>query len=56
MSNGSYSLWLDHRMVYSCVYFETADEDLDTAQVRKLGYICRKLRLSRGPVYRRTAV
>jgi cyclopropane-fatty-acyl-phospholipid synthase len=32
-------------MVYSCAYFETADEDLDTAQVGKLGYICRKLRL-----------
>ena len=35
-------------MVYSCGYFEKPDEDLDTAQERKLDYICRKLRLRRG--------
>ena len=45
VSNDFYSLWLDQRMVYSCAYFETADEDLDTAQAHKLDYICRKLRL-----------
>ena len=45
VSNDFYSLWLDQRMVYSCAYFEKADEDLDTAQLRKLDYICRKLRL-----------
>ena len=43
-----YSLWLDSRMVYSCAYFESPDEDLDTAQARKLEHICRKLRLRRG--------
>ena len=43
-----YALWLDKRMVYSCAYFATPDEDLDTAQERKLDYICRKLRLGRG--------
>lgn len=43
-----YALWLDPRMVYSCAYFATPDEDLDTAQVRKLDYICRKLRLRPG--------
>jgi cyclopropane-fatty-acyl-phospholipid synthase len=43
-----YALWLDRRMVYSCAYFATAEEDLDTAQVRKLDYICRKLRLRSG--------
>ena len=43
-----YALWLDQRMVYSCAYFATPDEDLDTAQVRKLDYICRKLRLRPG--------
>lgn len=43
-----YALWLDERMVYSCAYFATQDEDLDSAQGRKLDYICRKLRLSRG--------
>jgi cyclopropane-fatty-acyl-phospholipid synthase len=35
-------------MVYSCAYFETADQDLDTAQAHKLDYICRKLRLRSG--------
>jgi cyclopropane-fatty-acyl-phospholipid synthase len=43
-----YALWLDRRMVYSCAYFATPEEDLDTAQQRKLDYICRKLRLRRG--------
>ena len=35
-------------MVYSCAYFATPDDDLDTAQERKLEYICRKLRLRPG--------
>jgi cyclopropane-fatty-acyl-phospholipid synthase len=43
-----YSLWLDRRMVYSCAYFVTGNEDLDSAQERKLDYICRKLRLRPG--------
>ncbi len=40
-----YSLWLDPGMVYSCAYFSNPDEDLESAQIRKLDYICRKLRL-----------
>lgn len=47
-SNDFYALWLDARMVYSCAYFATSDDDLDTAQERKLEYICRKLRLRPG--------
>jgi cyclopropane-fatty-acyl-phospholipid synthase len=43
-----YALWLDQHMVYSSAYFETPEEDLDSAQVRKLDYICRKLRLRPG--------
>jgi cyclopropane-fatty-acyl-phospholipid synthase len=43
-----YALWLDPHMVYSCAYFATSDEDLDTAQARKLDYLCRKLRLRPG--------
>ena len=43
-----YALWLDSRMVYSCAYFNKPDENLDSAQVRKLDYICRKLRLLPG--------
>src|SRR6185437_6717219 len=37
--------WLDRRMVYSCAYFQSLDDDLGTAQERKLDYLCRKLRL-----------
>jgi cyclopropane-fatty-acyl-phospholipid synthase len=43
--NAFYKLFLDRHLVYSCAYFATPDEDLDTAQERKLDYICRKLRL-----------
>jgi len=43
-----YALWLDQRMVYSCAYFATPEEDLDSAQERKLEYICKKLRLRPG--------
>ncbi|HKJ92383.1 MAG TPA: cyclopropane-fatty-acyl-phospholipid synthase family protein [Longimicrobiales bacterium] len=45
VGNDFYRLFLDRRMVYSCAYFSTGAEDLDTAQERKLDYICRKLRL-----------
>ena len=48
VGNGFYRLWLDERMVYSCAYFETGAEDLDTAQRAKLDHICRKLRLAPG--------
>ncbi len=47
-SNAFYALFLDRRMVYSCAYFQTPDDDLDTAQAQKLDYICRKLRLQPG--------
>lgn len=48
VSNDFYALWLDRRMVYSCAYFRSPDEELDRAQERKLDYICRKLRLRPG--------
>lgn len=48
VSNDFYSLWLDKQMVYSCAYFESPNEAIDTAQARKLDYICRKLRLRSG--------
>ena len=47
-SNDFYRLWLDRRMVYSCAYFKTGEEDIDTAQEQKLDHICRKLRLKPG--------
>jgi len=48
VSNDFYALWLDQRMVYSCAYFQSPHDDLDSAQERKLDYICRKLRLRPG--------
>ncbi len=48
LSNAFYQLWLDRDMVYSCAYFETGTEDLDTAQQAKLRHLCRKLRLKPG--------
>jgi cyclopropane-fatty-acyl-phospholipid synthase len=48
LGNDFYALFLDSRMVYSCAYFETGAEDLDTAQAAKLELTCRKLRLRPG--------
>jgi cyclopropane-fatty-acyl-phospholipid synthase len=48
VGNDFYALWLDRRMQYSCAYFPTGAEDLDTAQQCKLDHICRKLRLKPG--------
>jgi len=48
VSNDFYALWLDEQMVYSCAYFRTSGDDLDTAQKQKLDYVCRKLRLQAG--------
>ena len=48
VGNEFYALWLDRRMVYSCAYFETGEEGIDTAQEAKLDLICRKLRLKPG--------
>jgi cyclopropane-fatty-acyl-phospholipid synthase len=47
-SNQFYALWLDPQMVYSCAYFEQADDELAVAQTQKLDLICRKLRLRPG--------
>ena len=51
VSNEFYKLWLDERMVYSCAYFETPEQDLELAQRNKLDHICRKLRLQTGESY-----
>lgn len=48
VGNEFYGLWLDHNMQYSCAYFATGLEDLDTAQLQKMEHICRKLRLKPG--------
>ena len=48
LGNDFFALFLDRRMVYSCAYFEDGNDDLDEAQLAKLDYICRKLRLRAG--------
>jgi cyclopropane-fatty-acyl-phospholipid synthase len=48
VSNDFYAFWLDRSMTYSCAYFKSPEDDLDTAQTQKLEYICKKLRLQRG--------
>ena len=45
VSNEFYQQFLDPAMVYSCAYFEHGDEDLATAQARKIDHILRKIEL-----------
>jgi cyclopropane-fatty-acyl-phospholipid synthase len=48
VSNEFYALWLDTQRIYSCAYFKTENDSLDTAQTQKLEHICRKLLLKPG--------
>ncbi len=48
VSNDFFKLFLDRQMVYSCAYFRSPEDDLETAQRQKLDYLCRKLRLKPG--------
>jgi len=48
VSNDFYRLWLDENLVYSCAYFENGDEDLATAQMKKIDHILNKIRLRPG--------
>lgn len=48
LSNEFYRLWLDRNMVYSCAYFENGDEDLDTAQLKKIDHILTKIKVRPG--------
>jgi cyclopropane-fatty-acyl-phospholipid synthase len=43
VSNDFYSEFLDPAMVYSCAYFENGDEDLATAQQKKIDHILAKI-------------
>ncbi|MGH8806287.1 MAG: class I SAM-dependent methyltransferase [Noviherbaspirillum sp.] len=45
VSNDFYATWLDENMVYSCAYFENGDEDLATAQPKKIDHILTKIQL-----------
>ncbi|WP_321961052.1 cyclopropane-fatty-acyl-phospholipid synthase family protein [Paraburkholderia sp. J7] len=48
VSNEFYKLWLDENMVYSCAYFENGDEDLATAQLKKIDHILTKIQVQEG--------
>ncbi|CAD6510750.1 hypothetical protein LMG27952_00413 [Paraburkholderia hiiakae] len=48
VSNEFYKLWLDENMVYSCAYFENGDEDLATAQLKKIDHILTKIQVREG--------
>ncbi|MEI6447159.1 MAG: class I SAM-dependent methyltransferase [Actinomycetes bacterium] len=48
VSNAFYRRMLGPTMVYSCAYFESDADSLDSAQTRKLDLICRKLDLQPG--------
>jgi cyclopropane-fatty-acyl-phospholipid synthase len=48
VSNEFYSAFLDPNMVYSCAYFETGEEDLAAAQVKKIDHILNKIGVQQG--------
>ena len=48
VSNAFYQQFLDPQMVYSCAYFEEGNEDLATAQRKKIDHILRKIALQPG--------
>jgi cyclopropane-fatty-acyl-phospholipid synthase len=48
IGNDFYRIWLDEQLVYTCAYYPTQRESLEQAQVAKLDYVCRKLRLKPG--------
>lgn len=48
LGNDFYQLWLDERLVYTCAYFASPHMSLEAAQLAKLDYVCRKLRLQPG--------
>ena len=48
LGNEFFKLWLGKEMVYSCAYFRSPEDDINTAQERKFRHICTKLRLREG--------
>jgi len=43
-----YRLWLDEQLVYTCGYFPDPAMTIEQAQLAKMDYVCRKLRLCPG--------
>ncbi len=48
LGNDFFRLWLDEEMVYTCAYFPSPSLSLEQAQLAKMDYVCRKLRLQPG--------
>jgi len=48
LGNDFYKLWLDQNLLYTCAYFPTPEATLEEAQIAKMDYVCRKLRLQPG--------
>ena len=48
IGNDFYKLWLDKSMTYSCAYFKTPKDSLETAQKQKVEHILKKLQLKKG--------
>ena len=48
LSNEFFRLFLDRNLVYSCAWYRTPEDSLETAQIQKLDRICRKLDLQPG--------
>ena len=48
VANDFYSLFLDRNMVYSCAYYRSENDTLETAQMQKLDHILNKLMLKPG--------
>lgn len=45
LSNDFFELWLDPTMTYSSGIFESADDDLEAAQIRKYERLCERLQI-----------
>jgi cyclopropane-fatty-acyl-phospholipid synthase len=48
IGNDFYRLWLDRELLYTCAYYDPQELALEEAQVAKMDYVCRKLRLRPG--------
>lgn len=45
LGNDFYKLWLDKSMTYTCAYFKTKKDSLETAQTQKIMHVLAKLQL-----------
>ncbi len=48
LGNDFYARWLDPTMTYSCAYFKTPQDSLETAQRQKMRHVLNKLQLAPG--------